>query len=98
MRIPEDAGRHDIADEVFVMYPDGSTEGIEAVWQRFIGWGRRASVFALFDKAELMDAVEHNGMVELIVVGRLESGQYIYGSDTVRIVRPRRRGRGLRKR
>ena len=42
------------------------------------------------DKAELMDAVEQNGKVELTVVGKLESGQYIPGSDTVRIIQPRR--------
>jgi len=99
MRLSEGVGRHDIADEALVLYPDGSTDGIEAIWQRVIGWGRRESVFALFDKAELMDAVQENGRVELTVVGRLESGQYIYGSDTVRIVQPhRRRARGLRRR
>jgi len=91
MRLPEDVGRNDIADEVFVMYPEGSTEGIEAVWQRVIGGGRQTNVVALFDKDELMDAVEHNGRVELTVVGRLESGQYVYGRDTVRIIRTQRR-------
>jgi hypothetical protein len=93
MRLPEGIEKGDVADEVFVLYPNGSTEGIEAIWQRVIGWRRKVMVFALFDKAELMDAVEQNGRVELTVVGRLESGQYIHGSDTVRIVRPRRRQR-----
>ena len=50
---------------------------IEASWRRVIGGGRKTSVFTLFDKDEVMNAVEHNGRVELTVVGRLESGQYI---------------------
>jgi hypothetical protein len=94
MRLPESIGRRDVADEPFVLYIDDSPDSIEAIWQRVIGWGRRTSVFALFDKAQLMDAVEHNGRVELTVVGKLESGQCIYGSDTVRILQPRRQRRG----
>ncbi|HIJ71730.1 MAG TPA: hypothetical protein HPP87_10265 [Planctomycetes bacterium] len=72
--------------------------GIEAIWQRGIGWRRRPMVFVLFDKADVMDALPNNGRVELTVVGKLESGQCIYGTDTVRIIRPRRRVRGLRQR
>ncbi len=46
-----------------------------------------------------MDAVEDIGMVELTVVGKLEWGQCISSSDTVRIVQPRRRRpRGFRRR
>jgi len=94
VRLPEGVSKHDVADEPFVLYAgDSDSDGIEAIWQRVIGWRRRASVFALFDKTELMDAAPNNGRVELTVVGRLESGQYVYGSDTVRIVQPRRRQR-----
>ncbi|MHC5060337.1 MAG: GLUG motif-containing protein [Planctomycetota bacterium] len=91
IRLPEGVTRHDIADEPFVLEPGG----IEASWQRVIG---RDRVFALFSKDELMDAVEGVGRVELTVVGKLESGQCISGTDTVRIVQPRRRRiRGLRR-
>jgi hypothetical protein len=99
MRLPEDIAKSDIADDPFVLYPGESDEGIEATWQRVSGWGNKVTVFALFDKDELMDAVPDNDRVELIVVGRLESGQYIYGSDTVRIIQPgRQRGWGRRRR
>jgi len=100
MRLPEGINKADVSDEPFVLYVgDSDSDSIEAIWQRVIGWRRRASVFALFDKAEVMSTVEGVGRVELTVVGRLESGQYIYGSDTVRIVQPRRRrARGLRRR
>jgi hypothetical protein len=90
VRLPEGIGRHDVSDEPFVLYPDGSTDGIEAIWQRVVGWGNRISVFAIFSKDELMELVSDSGPVELTVTGKLESGQYIYGSDTVRILQPRR--------
>ncbi len=94
IRLPEGIGKHDIADEPFVLEPGG----VEAIWDRVIGRGNQATVFALFDKNELMNALTDTGRVESTVIGKLKSGQCIYGTDTVRIVRPRRRGRGLRRR
>lgn len=95
VRLPEGVGRHDIADELFMLYPDDNTaDSIEAIWQRVIGRGNMTRVFVLFDKDELMNSVAHNGRVEIVeltVVGKLESGQYIQGSDTIRIIQPRRR-------
>ncbi len=99
IRLPEGIGKGDVVRESFELYAGGlDAEPIGAIWQRVIGWGNMTRVFALFDKGELMNAIPNDGRRELTVVGRLESGQYIYGSDTVRIVRPRRRGRGLRRR
>ncbi len=84
IRLPEGIGRRDISDEPFVIEPGG----VEASWQRIIGGGR---VFAMFDKEEVMGAVEGLGRVELTVIGKLASGQCLSGTDTVRIVQPRRR-------
>jgi len=89
MRLPEGIDRHDVSDEAFVLEPGG----IEAGWQRVIGWGDRAMVFMSFDKDEVMDELPDYGRVELTVIGKLESGQCIYGRDTVRITRPRQRSR-----
>jgi len=95
IRLPEGIGKHDIADEPFVLEPGG----IESRWDRVIGRGNQATVFALFDKNEVMDALSNDGGVELTVIGKLESGQCISGADTVRIVQPRRRRtRVLRRR
>ena len=99
VRLPEGIGKGDVVRESFELYVGGlDAEPVGAIWQRVIGWGNMTRVFALFDKGELMAAAPNNGRPDLTVVGKLESGQYIYGSDTVRIVQPRRRGRGLRKR
>ena len=91
MRLPEGVSRRDVADEPFELYIDVlDSEPIQAIWQRVIGWGNGVRVFSLFDYDELMDAVGNNGRKELTVVGRLESGQYVSGRDTVRIIQPRR--------
>jgi glucuronoarabinoxylan endo-1,4-beta-xylanase len=98
---PTQKGRKsDIADEPLILYPPGGI-GIEAVQQYLFGspaWARgcdwwypyvcfRVRAFALFNTDELLAAVS-DGMVELQVVGRLESGQYFVGSDTVNIFTP----------
>jgi parallel beta-helix repeat protein len=92
VRLPEGINKSDVSDEPFILSAqDFGDDGIEATWQRVIGRPGRVSVFAFFDKAELMELVSRNGRVEITVTGKLESGRCIYGSDTVRITRPTRR-------
>ncbi len=93
IRLPEGVGKGDVVRESFELYAGGlDGEPVGAILERVIGRGNMTRVFVLFDKGEVMNAVEGVvGGVELTVVGRLESGQYIQGSDTVRIVKPRRR-------
>ena len=65
---------------------------------------RESIVFAMFDRARLIEAAEGTstgagraGSVEVSVVGRLITGEYIYGADVIRIIRsgkqPRTGGR-----
>jgi hypothetical protein len=78
IRLPEGVSRRDVAEEPFELYAnelDG--EPIEAIWQRVIGVGKKANVFAWFDKDELIDALPNTGRVELTVFGKLKSGQCI---------------------
>ncbi len=92
IRLPGGIGKGDVVGESFELYAGGlDGEPVGSILERVIGWGNMTKVFVLFDKKEVMNAVEGVGMVELTVVGRLESGQYIQGSDIVRIIR---RGRG----
>ncbi len=92
LRLPEGVTRDQIdSNEPLLLYPGG----IEAMSQRVIESRRQGvSIFALFDKAKLMDAVSDNGKVELQVVGNLKTGQYFYGTDTVRIISPRNDNNG----
>jgi hypothetical protein len=76
------------AEKMLVLYPGG----IEATSQRVSECGRGGTrgtmILALFDKSDLMDAAPANGSVELTVVGGLKSGQYFYGTDTIRVIVP----------
>jgi hypothetical protein len=40
-----------------------------------------------------MGAVTENGCVKLTVAGKLKSGQWFYGCDTVKIVEPAKQGK-----
>ena len=80
----------------FVLEPGG----IEAAFWRVHGRGRKEKVFAMFDRARLIDAAEGAGGargVEVRVAGKLVSGEYIYGADVVRIIKPGKRLRPGRR-
>jgi len=70
-----------------MLYPGG----IEAVSQYIFNIGsprcgnQHAIIFACFDKADLLSAVPDNGLVELQALGRLKTGRYFFGSDTITI-------------
>jgi predicted outer membrane repeat protein len=70
-----------------LLYPGGIEATRQFVFQNRRRGDERISVFAFFDKAELMDAIPASGRVELQVLGYLiEPGQYFYGTDTIRII------------
>lgn len=73
-------------DQPILLYPGGikptCTEVKKFTWQD----KQYTCVFATFDKPELMDATPDNGRVQLQLVGQIKTGQYFYGTDTVRII------------
>jgi len=76
--------------EPLILYPGGIKATRQFVIQSRGRFYRRTYVFAFFNKAELMDALPENGLVELQALGYLlEPGQYFHGTDTVRIIAPR---------
>lgn len=94
LRLPEGITKDQIdSNSTLLLYPGE----IEASWQHILQYGRRSvAIFACFDASALMDAVGSSGPVQLNVVGRLKTGQYFYGSDSVRIINPPRRPTGSR--
>jgi hypothetical protein len=87
LRLPESIITDDIdVDEPLVVFPGA----VEAAGQSIIPPGKAAQssvkIHAVFDKADLLAAMPDNGEVELTVVGRLNTGEYFYGTDTVRII------------
>ena len=65
--------------------------GIEATKQWIVPSGKGGvkldGFFGFFDKALLMDVVPTDGNIELKVAGKLKSGQYFYGCDTVKVIK-----------
>ncbi|MHC4501532.1 MAG: choice-of-anchor Q domain-containing protein, partial [Planctomycetota bacterium] len=91
LRLPQGITKDQIDRDVpLILYPGG----IEAMRQFVIPRRRqgtqRVSIFAFFNKAELMDSLDDNGRVELQILGQLrQPGQYFYGSDIIRIINRR---------
>jgi hypothetical protein len=91
MRLPKGITKDQIdTNEPILLYPGE----IEADWtwiskdfdNKCRAWS--TTIFASFDKDELMNAIDDNGQVELAVVGRLKTGQYFFGTDDIRVISP----------
>ncbi len=79
--------------EQLVLYPGE----IEAISQYCVPTRKpdriNVKIYALFDKAKLLDAIQDNDNSEITVVGVLTSGEYFYCTENVRIISG---GSGLR--
>lgn len=75
--------------EPFVLYPGE----IEANSQFCVPTGQtdrsNVKIYAVFDKAKLLAAIQDNEHSEITVVGLLKSGEYFYCTDNVRIINAR---------
>ncbi len=81
---PPGIGKGDIND---VLLPTLYPGSIKAKRQIVYGTGTRAKVIALFDKAELVNAISDDGEITVKVVGELKTGRSWYGKDTICITR-----------
>ena len=72
--------------EPLLLYPGSIAASNQRVTHSHSQADVRTSILGLFDKAALTDAVTDDGPAELQVVGRLMTGQYYYGCDTVTVI------------
>ena len=63
----------------------GVAGGVEARYKRVLGRDRKWRLYALFDRAKVIDALERAGNGEVTVVCRILSGRYLYGVDEVKL-------------
>lgn len=83
-----------------MLYPGG----VEALSQRVFrprgpaGSDTGITILAFFNKGDVLDAIDDNGKVDIDIVGKLKSGQYIYSKDNIRIIQPRRLNLKARRR
>ncbi len=88
IKLPGNIAKNDVdLSEPLVLYPGG----IKATSQKVLPAGNSSQelneVVASFEKAALMNAVLADGNKELKVAGKLKSGQYFYGCDTVKVIK-----------
>jgi len=98
VRLPEGITKRQIdTDQPLLLYPGGVEANHQYTFQSRRHGAQQMSILAFFDKSELMEAVPDSGQVELQVVGQLKTGQYFYGTNTIRIISRRRMPRFLPK-
>ena len=72
-------------DQPLRLYPGGA----QVLDHYAIQWRRHkapcARVFAFFHRDVVIHSVPKSGFMELAITGRLKSGQYFYGSDTINV-------------
>ena len=81
-------------NQTLLLHPLNIEPEHQHIIQSGLSGNQRMSIFAFFNKADLTHAVPDDGRLELNLVGQLKTGQFFYGTDTVRIISG---GSGLRK-
>jgi hypothetical protein len=91
VRLPEGITKRQIdTDQPLLLYPGGVEVLHQYIFQSRRRGAQQTSILAFFDKSGLIEAVPDNGQVELQAAGKLKTGQYFYGTDTIRIIGRRR--------
>ncbi len=82
LRLPEGITKDQIDSNSALLFYPGEAESYR---QMIFGDGS-VRILAYFDRDEILDSISEMGPVEVYVVGQLKTGQYFYGSDTIRII------------
>lgn len=85
LRLPAGIGKDHIdANQPLLLYPPHISSGTQYI-SKFGRNGIHAAILAFFGKADITTAVTDDGPVAFDLVGKLRTGQYFFGSDTVTI-------------
>ncbi|MHC4265828.1 MAG: hypothetical protein ACYSUK_07840, partial [Planctomycetota bacterium] len=83
--LPQSVGADSIVEEPVLLCPSGTDLCIEAFSQNMQIDNNNVRCKAFFDKNDLLQLVNQKGWIDLTLIGRLSSGQYIHASDSIRI-------------
>ena len=81
LRLPEGITKDQIDSTALLLYL-GETES----YRQIIFGDSSVRILAFFDRDEVLNSIGEMSPVEVYVVGQLKTGQYFYGSDTIRII------------
>ncbi len=86
LRLPAGIGKDQIdANQPLLLYPPEISPAAQYAFQSDRNGSLHSTVFAFFYKSDITKGITEDGPVELRLTGRLRTGQYFYGSDTVTI-------------
>ncbi|GEM_PF-1951428 len=82
LRLPDGITKDQIDSiSALLLYP-----GEAGSYRQIIFGDSSVRILAYFDRDEVLNSIGEMGPVEVYVVGQLKTGQYFYGSDTIRII------------
>ena len=86
MRLPEQMNEGEIdVNEKLVLYPGQIVATAQKLVPVSPQFHSNVRIYGIFDKTKVIDALSVDGDVSMTVIGRCISGEYFYGSDTVKI-------------
>lgn len=83
IQLPESITKDQVDDRALTLYPGDVNSVRQQVFEYNRGGKTQAMVLAFFDKNELLDAIGDDGKTKLSVIGKLITGQYFYGNNTI---------------
>ena len=87
VRLPKDITKNEIdLDQPLILFPGPVESSRQRVFSARGRLDSQVHIIAVFDKIDFTDAVAGSGKAEVTAVGRFLSGQYFYGTDTIRII------------
>ena len=90
LKLPEGITREQIdPNDKLLLYPGGIEPMKQHIIQNSNGGHQQIAITAYFNKASLLAEINDAGPVQIDVVGRLTTGQYFFGQDTIWLMNPR---------
>ncbi len=87
MKLPEDITKKQINENIPLLLYPGPLEPVnQYIFEQGQKGRKRTRIFIIYDKAELLSAVPDNGLVDVQVIGSLNTGQQFYGNSFVTII------------
>ncbi len=87
MQLPQSITKEQIDEDTPLLLYPGPLEPINKyIFEHGRKGRKRTSIFILYDKAELLSVVPDNGLVDVQVIGSLNTGQNFYGTSFLTLI------------